>query len=99
MMELVVVVGILAIISFMAIPRYKGYQAKARRAEGMNMLSNYYTASHSARAEYGVFPGNLVETGWKPEGLLNYRFRTNDNGGFRARIRTFDDGCIATWAL
>ena len=98
MVELLVVVAIIAILSFIALPRYKSYQARARRAEGMNMLSAYYTASHNARAEYGVFPGNLVDTGYAPQGLINYRFRTNDNPGFQARTRTFDNGCIATWS-
>lgn len=78
LIELMVVVTIVAILGTIAIPSYNGYMAKARRKEGMGMLTGYYMAAQATRSEFGHYPGNFVQTGYQPQGLLNYRMRVQD---------------------
>lgn len=94
LIELMVVVAIIAIISMIAIPNYKGFQAKARQKEGFNLMNTYYLAAHSTRAEFGVFPGDLVQTGFAPVGTLGYRLRS-ENGTLIPGIPN-DDACLTT---
>ncbi len=96
-MELMVVVAIIAILSLFAIPTYKSYQARARRVEGLNLLNTYYTAAIASKAEFGVFPGNFVQTDFRPKGVLGYRVRSED--GTTVNIALNDDGCYATWGV
>ncbi len=98
LIELMVVVAIIAILSFIAIPGYQTYKARARRGEGINLLMMYYASAQTARGEFGVYPGNFVETGFQPQGILNYRLRANDNAAFQAGTRIFDSSCFATWS-
>ncbi len=95
-MELMVVAAIIAILSLIAIPQYRIYQAKALRVEGMNLLTGYMPAAQAARAEFGYYPGNMVETDYKIVGTVGYRFRTNDNAGRTAPIAHTDPQCIRT---
>lgn len=97
LIELVVVLGIIAILSAIAIPKYKGYVAKGRRAQSFVLLQDYFTTATAARAEFGVFPGNFVQTGFQPKGDLFYRFRA-DPGLTPINTPKRDDACFATWS-
>ena len=55
------------------------------------MLANYYAAAQSTRAEFGHYPGNLVQTGFSPVGIVNYRLRAAD--GRDIDIAYNDDDC------
>ncbi len=94
LIELMMVVAIIAALSLFAIPAYKSYQSRARRVEGLNLLNTYYTAAIAAKAEYGVFPGNYVQTDFQPKGNLGYRFRAED--GTTVNIALNDDNCFQT---
>lgn len=96
LVEIMVVVSIIGILAFVAVPQFQRYQARARRAEGVNMLTGFYTAAITARAEFNRFPGNMVQTGWAPEGRINYRFHNNNNPNMPASTRTFDFACQGT---
>ena len=96
MMELLIVVGIISVLSLVAVPTYKGYQAKARRQEGMNLLNTYFASAQAARGEFGFFPGNLVGTDFNPVGELGYRFRAEDNVASDPNIPLNDNTCINT---
>lgn len=94
--EMLVVVAIIAILALIAVPQFERYQARARQAEGINMLTGFYQAATTARAEFGRYPGNMVQTGWAPEGRINYRFHNNNNPSMPASTRTFDFACQGT---
>jgi type II secretory pathway pseudopilin PulG len=97
MLELTVVVAIVAILATIAMPAYQGYQARSRRAEGWNLLATYYTSAIAAKADYGDFPGNFVQTDFRPVGELGYRISAAD--GNDADIVINDDACIDTTAV
>lgn len=78
LVEMMVTVAIIGIIMMIAVPSYQGFQARARQKEGLNQLNAFYSAAQSTRSEFGVYPGNLVQTGYQPAGELNYRLRSND---------------------
>jgi prepilin-type N-terminal cleavage/methylation domain-containing protein len=94
LIELMVVVAIIAIISLIAIPSYQGFVAKSRQKEGLNLLTSYYAAAHSTRAEFGHFPGNFVQTGFQPVGQISHRLRVPD--GRDINIPVNDDDCFRT---
>lgn len=94
--ELMVVVAIMAILATVAIPSYQGFQAKARQKEGFGLLNTYYSAAHNARAEFGWFPGNFVQTGFQPVGEIGYRLQADD--GQDVNIAINDNACTSTAA-
>lgn len=83
LIELMVVVAIIAILASFAIPQYQSFQSKARQKEGLTLLNSFYVAAKATEAEQGIFPGNLVGTGFNPAGQLHYRVSAA-NGGYTA---------------
>ncbi len=55
LVELMIVVGIIGVLSAMAIPKFQKFQAKARMAEASNMLNHIYTLEESYRLESGTY--------------------------------------------
>ena len=100
LVELMVVVTLIAIVSTLAIPSYRGFVARARQKEGMNHLARYFQAAQSAQAQYGFYPGNLVLTGFMAEGMLGYRVHVGENANSGTVATIFNDAtCIDTMAL
>jgi prepilin-type N-terminal cleavage/methylation domain-containing protein len=94
LVELMVVVAIMGILAMVAIPSYKGFIAKSRQKEAVNLLSAYYTAAKATYAEFGRYPGNFVQTGFQPVGEIQYRLRTRDGNNIPIHIN--DDDCFTT---
>jgi prepilin-type N-terminal cleavage/methylation domain-containing protein len=94
LVEMMITVAIIGIVMMIAVPSYEGFQARARQKEGFNQLNSFYSASQATRAEFGVYPGNLVQTGYQPVGDLLYRFRSND--GTDINLPFNDDACWNT---
>ncbi len=99
LIELMVTVAIIGILSVVAVPSYKTFQAKARQKEGFSLLNGYYAAAIATRTEFGLFPGNMVATGFAPVGELNYRLRVDDNPNNLPGTTAFnnDDACWRTF--
>jgi prepilin-type N-terminal cleavage/methylation domain-containing protein len=47
LVELMIVVGIIGVLSTLALPRFKQFQSKAKMAEAMNVLQHVYTLEQS----------------------------------------------------
>ncbi len=94
LIELMVVVAIIGILSMIAVPAYKTFLAKARQKEGFHLATTFYTAATATHTEFGYYPGDLVQTGFQPQGELIYRLRSQD-GRLIPGIPN-DDGCLNT---
>lgn len=55
LVELMVVVTIIGILASLAVPRFKGFQAKARQAEAKTNLGSIYTLEMSYAAEWDTY--------------------------------------------
>ena len=73
LIELMIVVGIIAVLAAIAIPNYTRFQRKAWQAEAGTLLTQYFTTAKSTFAIAGCFPVEFVATGFQPEGTINYR--------------------------
>ncbi len=106
LIELVTVMAIVSIIAMMAVPSFRMYKAKALQKEGFGLMNSYFSHANSVRAEFGIYPGNLVGTKFSPSGELGYRLRIENNPNSQAVLVDAaannpvdnDPGCIATWA-
>ncbi len=96
LVELMVTAAVIAALVAIAAPNYRKYQARARRVEGWNLMSTYFSQAISAKAEYGHFPGNFVETDFQPVGELGYRITVQDGTDINIAFR--DNACTDTSA-
>ncbi len=55
LVELMVVVAIIGILSALAVPRFRAFQAKAKQAEAKNNLKHIYTLQMSYYGEHEVY--------------------------------------------
>ncbi len=63
LVELMVVVAIIGILSAIAVPNFKKYQAKAKQSEAKIALSGIYTAEVGALADFDTYASCIVDLG------------------------------------
>src|SRR5436853_6786371 len=71
LIELMIVIAIIAFLAIIAVPTFRGFLAKAKRAEAYMQLSSLYSAQKAYWAEHGKYSAVLSGPngiGWKPEG-------------------------------
>lgn len=66
LVELMVVVAIIGILSAVAIPNFKKYQAKSKTTEAKMQLASIYTYELTAASDYDTFASCLAEFGYSP---------------------------------
>ena len=71
-----VVVAIIGILSAVAVPNFKKYQAKAKTSEAKMQLAAIYTAEISALNEYDTFGSCLKMMGFDPSADAAQRYYT-----------------------
>jgi type IV pilus assembly protein PilA len=64
LVELMVVVAIIGILSAVAIPNFKKYQAKSKTSEAKLQLASVYSAETALQADYDSFGSCLVYMGY-----------------------------------
>jgi len=74
LVELMVVVAIIGVLSAVAIPNFKKYQAKAKISEAKLQLSGLYMAESSFYSDYNFYAGCLPYMGFNPTSEVSSRF-------------------------
>lgn len=74
LIELMVVVAIIGILSAVAIPNFKKYQAKSKTTEAKIQLASLYSAETAAQAEFDVYVSCLDKIGFDPAPSTKSRY-------------------------
>lgn len=73
LVELMVVVAIIGVLSAVAIPNFKKYQAKSKTSEAKLQLSAAYTAQQSFYSDYDTYAMCLAYMGYNPVNEVSQR--------------------------
>src|SRR5690606_22816903 len=76
LVELMVVVAIIGILSAVAIPNFKQYQAKSKTSEAKLQLASLYTAEVSLLADFDTYATCMANMGYDPSGEAANRYYT-----------------------
>ena len=95
LVELMVVVAIIGILSAVAVPNFKKYQAKSRTSEAKLQLAAAYTALQSFYSDYDTYQVCLKFMGYNPTNDASQRMYTV---GFGSSLSTGDCSTCITIA-
>jgi type IV pilus assembly protein PilA len=87
LVELMVVVAIIGILTAIAVPNFKKYQAKSKQSEAKIQLAAIYSVEVSAQADYDAFGTCLTDMGYDipPRGYYVAGFGTAWTAGISVR--------------
>ncbi len=91
LIELLIVVMIVGILASIAIPIYRGYMQRARRADAKTALEQIRAAQEMRRAEYGSYSTDLaaLQTSWggpaSTVGDYEFSFTVSSGTAFTAK--------------
>jgi type IV pilus assembly protein PilA len=74
LVELMIVVAIIGVLSAVAVPNFKKYQAKAKTSEAKIQLAAAYTAEQAFYGDFGVYHSCLEYMGFDPKREAAARF-------------------------
>lgn len=74
LVELMIVVAIIGILSAVAVPNFKRYQAKSKTSEAKIQLAAAYTAEQSFYGDYGIYHNCFPYMGFDPRPEVNNRY-------------------------
>lgn len=66
LVELMIVVAIIGVLSAVAVPNFKKYQAKAKTSEAKVQLAAAYTAEQAFFGDFGIYHHCLAYMGYEP---------------------------------
>ena len=97
LVELMVVVAIIGILSAVAIPNFKKYQAKTKTSEAKLQLSSIYSAETALQSDFDAYASCLADAGYLPPKGGNYYavgFKAADTGGI-STVTSNSGTCVA----
>ncbi|MCO4754983.1 MAG: type II secretion system protein [Bacteriovoracaceae bacterium] len=92
LVELMIVVAIIGVLSAVAVPNFKKYQAKAKTSEAKVQLAAAYTAQQAFFGDFGIYHTCLSYMGYEPINEFNSRYYAIGFGGDANGIDTDDTG-------
>lgn len=93
LVELMIVVAIIGVLSAVAVPNFKKYQAKAKTSEAKVQLAAAYTAQQAFFGDFGIYHACLAYMGYEPINEFPSRYYAV---GFGTDITTDINGTAAT---
>ncbi len=92
LIELMIVVALIAVLTFIAVPLYQGYIETAR--EGV--LSQNISTMRVFQEDFRLRTGTYSDEDWEPgDGPTNTGWQPNQDGATVTYVVTVDDGCTA----
>jgi type IV pilus assembly protein PilA len=95
LVELMIVVAIIGVLSAVAVPNFKKYQAKAKTSEAKVQLAAAYTAQQAFFGDFGIYHSCLAYMGYEPINEYESRYY---GIGFGTDVTTAIDGTATTGA-
>lgn len=74
LVELMIVVAIIGVLSAVAVPNFKKYQAKAKASEAKVQLAAAYTAEQAFYGDFGIYHNCLSYMGYDPNNEAKARY-------------------------
>ena len=74
LVELMIVVAIIGILSAVAVPNFKRYQAKSKTSEAKIQLAAAYTAEQSFYGDFGIYHNCFQYMGYDPSNEVTNRY-------------------------
>lgn len=74
LVELMIVVAIIGVLSAVAVPNFKKYQAKAKSSEAKVQLAAAYTAEQAFYGDFGIYANCLAYMGYDPANEILSRY-------------------------
>lgn len=74
LVELMIVVAIIGVLSAVAVPNFKKYQAKAKTSEAKVQLAAAYTAQQAFYGDFGIYHTCLAYMGYEPINEFESRY-------------------------
>lgn len=74
LVELMIVVAIIGVLSAVAVPNFKKYQAKAKTSEAKVQLAAAYTAEQAFYGDFGIYHSCLAYMGFDPHNEILSRY-------------------------
>ena len=71
LVELMIVVAIIGVLSAVAVPNFKKYQAKAKSSEAKVQLAAAYTAEQAFYGDFGLYAACLSYMGYDPMRIIS----------------------------
>lgn len=97
LVELMVVVAIIGLLSAVAIPNFKKYQAKAKISEAKLQLSAIYTAEAAFFSDFNMYAKCLRYMGYDPANeTLNRYYATGFFAGVATRALNAHNGAVSS---
>lgn len=96
LVELMVVVAIIGILSAVALPNFKKYQAKSKTSEAKLQLASIYTAETAFFGDYNTYASCLAAMGYNPTSEAAQRYYTT---GFASSTAAIDASAVANGAI
>ncbi len=88
LVEIMIAIGIIAILGSIAYPSYIGNIKKSRRVEAQTMLQQIATMEEQYFSETGSYTFDLTDLG-----LQNRAWNKSENGYYRIRVLNPNAGC------